>query len=46
MIVGFGLVTLGLPVHSARVPLFVAGGAIGLVGVLMAIFGNIMDNVE
>lgn len=46
MIVGFGLVTLGLPVHGARLPLWISGGTIGLIGVMIAGFGRIMDNVE
>lgn len=46
MIIGFGLVTLGLPVESARVPLWITGGALGLAGIAIAAFGKIMDNVE
>ena len=46
MIVGFGLVTLGLPVHSARVALWISGGAIGVIGVVIGVAGNIMENVE
>ena len=46
MIIGFGLIVLALPVHSARVPLLIAGGVIGVTGVAVAAFGKIMDNVE
>jgi hypothetical protein len=46
MIIGFGLMVLGLPVESARWPLVISGGVIGLIGIIIAAFGKIMDNVE
>ncbi len=46
MIIGFGLVVLALPVHSARVPLLIVGGVVGLAGIITGAAGGIMNNVE
>ena len=46
MCVGFGLVVLALPVHSARLPLLISGGVIGLVGIVTAVAGGLMDSAE
>lgn len=46
MIVGFALCALALPWQDARVPLLVAGGVIGLAGIIIAGASNIMDSTE
>ena len=46
MILGFGLVTLALPVESARLPLLITGGVIGLTGIITGAAGGIMNTIE
>ncbi len=46
MIVGFALCALALPWRDARVALLVAGGVIGLAGIIIAGAANIMDHTE
>jgi len=46
MIVGFSLCVLALPVRDARLPLLIAGGVIGLAGIVLGKVANILGQVE